>query len=322
MKYIYKVGGLLAISGVFFTSNVFAQGGVEEIIATERARQIARQISGNVSNRILNQISAPEEAQQNALLSEQKNPMAASSDGNSYLPDSVWATTSWTEISDDNISVNVDADVYQVTGGIDKRFGDVFVGLSTTYAYTETEIGGIGSQGDTHTVSVTPYAAFVLTDNFFISGLTSYSYSRTEPDIAFGNFDSDTDDYTSELTFNAVNAVNDWFFKGKTGFRYRHSDVYNDVSAFQPADNDSDDWTYLVDAEVGYSFGHGIRGFAGALYEYTETENGEDDGVMYMSTGIDYTVSNDLSVGIKYSTDVNNEDIDIHTVGLNLRLAL
>jgi len=328
MNNIYKVGGLLAITGMFLSSNVYAQEGshIEEIISQERAKQIAREISRNISRRISGEISDSANAAlgPNASLGAQ-NPMAASADLNSVLPDSAWVSSSWSEISDDDaLSVNVDADVYQVTGGIDKQLGSWFVGLSTTYAYTETEIGGFATQSDTHTVTVTPYAAFVINDNFFISGLTSYSYSRGEPDVA-GNFDTDTDAYTTELDFNALKVIGDFMLTGKTGFRYSHTDSYFDDSSLANPDNDKDNWTYLVDAQVGYSldrFVKGLRISASALYEYVETEDGEDDGVLYMGTGIDYAVTKSFNVGLKYSHDVNNEDIDINTVGFNLRLAL
>ena len=107
--------------------------------------------------------------------------MAAFADVNFMLPDS-----SWSEISEDKAlgNINIDADIYQITGRIDKQLGDCFIGLSTTYANTETEISEFSTQADTHTVTVTPYAAFVINDNFFISGFTRYSYSRSEPDTS------------------------------------------------------------------------------------------------------------------------------------------
>ncbi len=332
MKNLSKIGGFLILSSLLFSVNVFAQSSnIDTIINQERANLIARQISANIVGRITTEISNPEDETLASL--DMQNPLAASADVNSLLPDSVWVATSWAEISDDDsLNVHVDADIYQVTGGIDKQLGNWFVGLSTTYAYTETEIGGIGSQSDTHSVTVTPYVAFIINKNFFISGLTSYTYTRSEPDTsAIGNFnlDSDTDQYTSELDLNTLKVIGDITLTGKAGFRYSHSDQYFDkpgVGAFNlNKDNDKDNWTYLVDAQVGYSlarFVKGLRMSAGALYEYVELEDGADDGVLYMSTGLDYSVNKALSVGVRYSHDVNNEDIDINTVALNLRMAL
>lgn len=288
----------------------------EDIISTERARQIARQISNNISNRITLEISESEEGE---------NPLGASADIKALTPDAGWATLSYTEISDDNLpGATLDADIYQSTFGIDKRIGDFFFGLSTTYAYTETEIGGFTTQTQTHSVSATPYLAYVFNKNVFLNLLTGYDYSKNEPDFNFPgfNFDSETDEYNAELTLNGVKAIDNWFFKGRTGARYRHTDTYFETPAFTPNDNDQDTWTYLFNAQAGYSFGNGFRAFAGALYEYYVTEDGEDDGVLYMSTGVDYSLSDALSIGVNYTTDANNEDIDIHTVGMNFRLML
>jgi len=312
------------------SGNVMAQGHSDEIaklISQERAKQIARQISNNIARRISEDLTNAELASIAPTASlGNANPLAASADDvDSWLPDAAWVTSSWSEISDDSaLNTHVDADIYQVTGGLDKQLGDWFFGLSTTYAYTETEIGGFGSQSDTHTVTVTPYAAYVINNNFFISALTGYSYSRGEPDVSGINADTDTDEYTSELDLNGLQVIGDWTLNGKAGLRYSHTDRYFD-NGTPIADNDQDNWTYLVDAQVTYSFERfipGLRMSAGALYEYTETEDGEDDGVLYMGTGIDYYVSKSFTVGMNYSHDVNNEDIDINSVGFNLRLAL
>lgn len=323
---------MLIVPVVFSSQNAMAQSFesdflsedyhhlAQEVIASERNRQIARQISNNITDHIAFELGGSNLFM--AQSANSQNPLAASSDSNSYLPDSFWTNASWTEISDDGLSTHSDADIYQWTGGIDKRWDNLLVGLTTTYAYTETEIAGMGSQGDTHTINVTPYFAYLLTENFFVSGLTSYAYTRDEPD-SIGNNDSDNHEYVSELSLNAIKGIDNWFLKGKAGFRYRHYDSqYED-----PSNNDVtlDDWVYLFNAEVGYAINKNFRVFAGALYEYTDADGyvaGEDDGILYMSTGFDYVVSQDLSVGLKYSTDANNEDVDLHNVGLNLKLAL
>lgn len=320
----YQKLGLFTLVGALFSGHAMAQSlellnEGHHIIEEERGRNIARQISSNIFNRVSNQLLSQENAMYTANLGQ--TPLAASADKGSIL-DAVWTNVSWTEISNDGISAQGDDDIYQFTAGVDKRFGNLFVGLTTSYAYTENEVGGVGSQGDVHSVDVTPYVAFVLSKNIFLSATTSYNYTRTEPDVVGVNNDKDTDEYKTEVTINGVKSINNWFVKGRAGGRYRHTDDSFDAGNGAGLDNDQDEWTYLVDTEVGYIVSKGLRFYGGALYEYVKTEDGEDDGVLYMSTGIDYSVSQDLSVGLKYRTDVNNEDVDFHTVGLNLRLAL
>ncbi len=316
-----KVFQLIAVS--LFSGAAYAQSpdeccGSESHSELERAREIARQISGDIASRIYDRVTG------NTLMTASlaQNPMAASADSGAYMPDGVWGTTSWTEISDDAGFAHNSSDMYKLTAGVDKRFGDFIVGLTTSYAYTETEFGSGASQGDVHTVDVTPYAAFILNENIFFAAHTSYAYTRTEPDFNFGNADFDTDEYKTEVTINGVKAIDNWFVKGRAGGRYRHTDIDLDSGSGFPFDNDQDEWTYLVDTEVGYVFSRGYRVYGGALYEYVETEDGEDDGVLYMSAGFDYSVSKDFALGIKYRTDVNNEDFNLHTVSLNMNLAL
>jgi len=323
MKKKYQKLGLIA--SVLVSCNVMAQtpgydGGEDHhIIEEERGRNIARQISDSIYINVSDQLLAEENPLYTAGLGQ--TPLAASADKGSVL-DSVWTNVSWTEISNDGLAAQGDDDIYQFTAGVDKRFGNLFVGLTTSYAYTENEVGGVGSQGDIHTVDVTPYAAFVLTKNIFLSATTGYSYTRSEPDVVGVNNDKDRDEYKTELTINGVKSYDNLFIKARAGGRYRHTDDYFDAGNGAGLDNDQDEWTYLVDAEVGYIISKGLRFYGGALYEYVEKEDGEDDGVLYMSTGIDYSVSKALTVGLKYRTDANNEDVDFHTVGLNLNLAL
>lgn len=303
---------VLAAGALLISVDIMAQS-LDDIISNERARQIARQVSTNISNRVSLDISDSSNLTQ--------NPMGGSSDSISLTPDAGWATLSYTEISDDNLA-SFDADIYQTTFGIDKRIDDFYFGLSGTYAYTETEIGGVYTQGHTHSVSATPYLAYVFNKNVFLNLLTGYSYSKSEPDFNGFNFDSESDEYNAELTLNGVKVIDNWMFKGRAGARYRHTDTYFENPVSQPADNDQDTWTYLVSSEAGYAFANGFRAYAGALYEYNVTEDGEDDGVLYMSTGVDYSISDKFTVGVSYATDANNEDVDIHTVGMNVRLSM
>ncbi len=329
-KKYYKLG-LFTLASTLFSSHVMAQSpgfnqsaelgfnGEEQGIELQRARNIARQISSNIFDRVSGQLLSEENAMYTASLGQ--TPLAASADKGSIL-DAVWTNVSWTEISSDGAPVKLNDNIYQFTAGIDKRFGNLFVGLTTSYAYTETEVGGVGSQGNVHTADVTPYLAFVLSKNVFLAATTSYNYTRTEPDITGINNDKNTDEYKTEVTVNGIKSINNWFMKGRAGGRYRHTDDSFDAGNGVGFDNDKDEWTYLVDTEVGYIISKGLRLYGGALYEYVKAEDSEDDGVLYMSAGVDYSVSKDLSVGLKYRTDANNEDVNLHTVGLNLSLAL
>jgi hypothetical protein len=334
MKKFFYVKGVLALSSLLGTGAVFAQS-VEEIISDQRTRQISRQVSDNIARRISGDI---DESFKNSALQTSSlngnNPLGASADGNTLLNDaSLWNAFSWSRISDDGGSLgsDFDVDVFQNTAGIDKKLGDFYFGGSLTYAYSNTDLGFPGGFGDfenhTHSVSITPYAAYVFNKNFFLSALSGYTYTNNNPQSSpFGMPESETDNYNSELALNGLHVIDNWFMKGKIGARYIHGHTKTDpffVGGTTTRDN-NDSWTYLVDGEGGYSFTNGIRLYTGVLFEYNNPKPnlGQADGVFYYNAGIDYAVTKDFTMGAKATTDLNNEDIDLTTIALSARLAL
>lgn len=329
------LAGLLSVTAV---NNAFAaSSSVDDIISDQRSRQIARQISDNITRRVTSDIDSTFAGPNN------ENPEGASADRNSFMPDSLWSSFSWSRISnDDNNKASLfDVDVYQVTTGIDKNIGDFYFGVTLTYAGTAIDvypvtIGDLGAKGSNHSVGLTPYLAYVINKNFFVSAMSGYNYSANNFNFPFTgnsfNTDAESDTYQSELDLNGLHVVNQWFMKGKIGTRYIHSytrtDAYTYIDAF-PALNsvtvsrvNQDSWTYLADSEIGYAFKNGVKAFTGVLYEYNSPSHAAGTGVFYYSAGVDYSVNKKLSVGTKVQTDLSNHNIDLTTVALTARLAL
>lgn len=311
--------GFLSMTAV----NVANASGVETIISDQRSRQIARQISGNITNRIASDINPA------VAGSETENPTGASADRNSLMPDSLWSSFSWSRISNDSSSDGLfDVDVYQTTTGIDKNIGNFYFGTTLTYAGVTADIyPPADMQGSVHSVGLTPYAAYVINKNFFLSAMSGYNYSATNfKSPSFGIPESESDAYQSELDLNGLHVIDQWFMKGKIGARYEHSHTKTDpFFTGGPVTRDNeDDWTYLVDTEGGYAFKNGLRISTGILYEYNNPKpnHGEADGVFYYSAGADYSVNKKLNLGAKVQTDLTNQNIDLTTVALTARLAL
>ena len=168
---------------------------------------------------------------------------------------------------------------------------------------------------------ITPYIAYIINQNFFVSGITSYSYTRDEPDAPGTSIDTHAS--TTELTVNGHTTIDEWTIVGLAGTRYNHGELTTKQPIIGKTDTNRDDWTYLVEMQVGYSLDQHVKGLrihAEALYEYLDSDTDEDDGVLYMSGGFDYSVNKDLILGLSYSHDVNNEDLDIGRVELNASL--
>lgn len=319
MRLLFSAG---VLSGMAL--NAAHASGVEDIISDQRARQISRQISDNIARRVTSDIDATF----TGPLTEKAK--GASADRNSLLPDSLWSSFSWSRISDDaDLGSSFDVDIYQTTTGIDKNIGNFYFGTTLTYAGTVSEIAPgdpFEIDGSVHSVGMTPYAAYVINKNVFLSAMSGYTYSNSNSKGAFEIPESESDAYQTEIDLNGLHVIDQWFMKGKIGTRYQHTHTKTDP--FFPGGDvariNGDSWTYLVDSEIGYAFNNGIKAFTGVLFEYNNPskDQGLADGVFYYSAGMDYSVTKKLNLGAKVQTDLSNEDIDLTTVALTARLAL
>lgn len=303
---------------------------IAAVIVQERNRQISRQISDNIFRRISGDIDSAFKSAAMQQTELRPNPLAASADGGAtYWPDALWSTFSWSRIGNDGgMPVNFATDIYQTTAGVDEQFGDFYLGASLTYAYSDTRLPGANNDNATHTVGITPYAAYRFSPNVFLSALTGYNYfdSSSASNLPTAIPDSETDAYNSEINLNGLQTIDNWFFSGKVGARFvhRHQKLPPATAGTRTIRDNSDTWTYLANAEGGYAFANGLRIYTGVLYEYDNPKpaQGNADGVFYYTLGLDYALTETFTLGAKAQTDLNNEDVNLSTVVLNLRLAL
>lgn len=291
------------------------------VVVDQVSKQINRQISNTIANRITQNI--------NPAFNALTNSGGGAGDSRSaFMPDSLWSTFSWSRLDNDGTALGkFDTDIYQTTSGVDKKIGDFYIGASVVYAAAVTDF--LANNHDTkHTVNVTPYAAYVINKNFFLSALSGYLFTNSDPTFAQ---QSNTHANVSEIDFNALHVIDNWFMKGKVGGRYNHSYTRTDAVVGGKATTDnSDSWTFLTDVSGGYAFENGIKVFTGVLYELSNKGGAnvpagfglDDNSVFYYNAGIDYSVSKALSLGANVQTDLSNSAVDLTTVGLNIRLAL
>lgn len=299
----------------------------QHTVADQRTRQVVRQISSYINTRIARDIN-PE-----FFGPGQSNPQGASGDGKSLMPDSLWTAFSWSRLNNNgNSNGTFDVDIYQATAGVDKNFGNFYLGTTLNYAGSDDNLKTAGLTGANHTVGVTPYAAYVFNKNFFISGLSGYNYSTTSYQGGAPSVEADA--YQTELDLNTLHVIDHWFMKGKVGTRYLH--MYSKADAFNgnpvpraAAKTNLDSWTYLADFEAGYSFDMGLRAFTGILFEHNDSPNANflfgtnrytGNNIFYYSAGADYSFSKKLTLGAKVQTDLNNNAVDLTTVNLNMRM--
>ncbi len=256
----------------------------------------------------------------------EENQIGASSDsGKGYSPDAFWGKHIYTNLTEDGGNLGYDTDLYQFIGGLDKRIGNFFFGSAISYVYGETNQAG--NNNSTHTIGITPYAAYKINDFLFASGLASYNY--TSVNGTEGRRDADVHNYSGELTLNAFKAIDSFIVKGRGGLRYTH----NYTSLEGTIDGSYDQLTWIGDVEFGYHVNNKVNVFTGVLYEYIDKEatvgtnvlavnNVTHDGVVYARAGVNYRVNDELSFGLDASSDLNDEDNDIMSFGASVRLEM
>lgn len=302
----------------------------QKSVGDQQSRQVIRQISSMISGRIAGNVNPAFNSSTSGMAPAPDTSSGAiggaSADGKSWLPDSMWTSFAWSRLSS-NGSVNMyNADIYQAITGIDKNFGNFYLGTTVNYAGATDHIGS-SIYGSSHTVGITPYIAYAFNKNFFISGLSGYNYSTS-------NFrgvapDSEMDAYMTEFDLNALETFGKWYVKGKTGARYLHTfSKAGSGNGFNATQNNLDSWTYLLDVEGGYAFENGLRAFSGILYENLSpasvTQNGitynSGNNIFYYSAGADYMFNKKFTLGTKIQTDLNNTYTNLTTISLNARL--
>ncbi len=295
---------------------------IEQIaVETERSQQVVRQTTTEVTQHLASEIS-----RSFGFFSQPQNNLGASSDSDNYLPDVFWGKGSYTNLSDDGQTANYVTDLYQFVGGVDKRFGDFYVGTALTYVYGDTR--GTNNSNTSNTIGVTPYAAYKINDNIFVSGLVGYNYTHVNGKD--GDNDADVHDYLGEINLNGFYAIDSFIVKGRAGFRYKH----NFTSLVDSIDADFDEIVWIGDVEFGYNVNESLTVYTGALYEYRDQESYNTsnlaganssvihDGTVFIRAGFDYKVASNTYLGLNANTEVNDEDNDLYTVGFNFRIEL
>ena len=291
-------------------NNAFAEGASEEV-EKQTSRQVARQITSAISKRIVTK--------------ETDN--ASSEEGGSFKPDSIWSAFSWSRITNDNAhkAALFSGDIFQTTTGVDKKFGDFYVGATFAYAgsLTSFDSNAVSGRSSASNISVVPYLGYVFNKNFFISAMSGYNYSDSSSD--FGGRTTSHGN-TSEIDLNGLHIIdNRWIMQAKVGGRYGYAASHtgqsaatagissanqalqnalqnplvpestkqqirnsiNSASASTSPDRTFSSWTFLVDAAVAYRFENGAKFTNGILYEYNiPTGHSPVDGSSYNGSSL------------------------------------
>lgn len=293
--------GVLAVQGLT-ASAARADNEVEKKIREE----VSRRVSDAVSNRISDRLSG-------------------TPSGTDTLENSAWLTASYNSLTSDNSGLieksgaKFQSDVVNTTFGLDHRFGDsFFLGLSGSYTHADTDVKLIGggdfkAEGDNDSYTISPYAAYVITPNLFLSGLFSYTYSDAETETKVlglkDSTDANTETFGTELAANGVYDWNNWLFKGKAGWRFNYTELLDNQGG---GDDDVHANSAIVNAEVGYRFDRFVPYFQ-VQYEHVWPEKfsgvkqGDTDYV-FLTGGVRAAITDTISAGASVKAEVLNDE--------------
>ncbi len=243
------------------------------------------------------------------------------------LDNSIWGSFIYTRIDDNDLSelesdetdIDFGIDMFQHIIGADKTVGDFLFGLSGGYIHVDffAEFSDDDPGEDTtHTLDAgffSPYFAYSINDNVFISGLVNYTHSSSHV-IEYADI------VNTELAANGVFKVfntNNWILKGKLAHRYTYIDA-----ALEDEDASFDFFVNSVvgDVEILYQIGP-FSPYFGVQYEYGFPEKGSGDDVLFVRGGVGYEINKSISLNLNYQSELLVDLISIHQAGLNVRFS-
>lgn len=241
-------------------------------------------------------------------------------------PTTAWVTPSYTAI--DFNDFDVDIDIYQFVTGIDKRFGSFYAGASAGYARTDTgdEAGAFQFDSGTDSPSISPYAAWVINDNVFVTGIAGYARAETDETFTFFDevFDREfaTDTAFTDLSVTGVLPLSQWVLTGRAGYRFAYTELDDDSFDADFFDTDSFVHTGYVTGEVGYRIERFLPYFR-TIYENLTPEEGRTRDLVFVGVGATYDFSDAFSAGLSYQTELNQLDAsNSHQAVLDVRFRL
>jgi hypothetical protein len=268
-----------------------AQSSEEEV-----ARQTARLISDAIGRRVgedVDVVYAP------AKVEEEGAPPSED------LLNTVWATATYNRIDIDDGPGGID--IFLGTVGYDHKFGSFIPGVSVTGAGAWVD----DISGSSATATVSPYAAYIFNDYFFVHGIVGFSFGDSD----IGGIDSESFGIFTEEDLNGVLKEGNWRLGGKVGHRF----TYNEFDADGAPADDSTAHTLLAGAKVGYQVGI-VTPYVGTQYEHLFPEEGEEDDFLYLYAGAAVDVTNTFSMDFTGQAEAINENTTSYSGTIQGRL--
>jgi hypothetical protein len=223
-----------------------------------------------------------------------------------------------------------------ILGGFDRDVrGKALTGVSMAYSRFDETLNPSGAAGqsgidiESQTLSVSPYFAFLLSPNYFITTKINigFTFSETSFRSTAGGFtttsESDTFSFNYGLggAFNALYRPGNFVLKGAARVDWSAFSSTTDTSSetrnaggsligfSSSSTSDSDSFTsYGFDAEAGVLIGS--RSYLFASYQWTDTTDSDSEASTFASIGFEQKIGKTAGLGFKYGTNVGGKDTD------------
>ena len=267
-------------------------------------------------------------------------------------PNNLWVSAGQISIEQQG-AFGFDMSIPALLGGWDRDVrGKALTGVSFAYyRFDETlNPGGGGQSGidiESNSFSVSPYFAFLLSPNYFITTKLNLGFSVSEADFSSTSSSggttttvtSQSDIFTFNYglggAFNALYRPGNFVLKGAARVDWSAYSTTTDTTSTtrttgggfnftgfsSSSTSDSDSSTsYGFDAEVGFVIGS--RSYLFATYQWTDSTESDSDAQTFMNVGFEQKFGRAAALGIKYGTNVGGKDTDpdVQTIFLTFRM--
>lgn len=194
-----------------------------------------------------------------------------------------------------------------ILGGYDREITpNLVLGAAVTYNHT--------GSSNVDAWSITPYAAYRFNESFFAIGRIGYSETNGD------NFDSHATSVAASI--NGVHDFGSAYVQGRLEIGGNESRTKTSSPFFGNSSTSNRTTTYTGDAEVGYHFEEGLKGFAGLQLQSSDEKNSYE---AFARVGLEKEFNKTAAVGIKYETNVDdnlpsNTNLRINVFSINGRI--
>lgn len=306
---------------------VLLLGGVPGIVLAQGADEAQKEVDKQVAKAISDAISARVTTQ------------VVTDTATSVPARNVWVSGGQVMVESSAFDLAVPA----LIGGWDRDVrGKQLVGASLSLSRLDDTIGFGAAAVDIEstTLSFSPYIAFLLSPNYFITTKASVGFTVGSTKSSFrigGNTTtSETDIFTVNYgvggAFNALYRPGNFVLKGaarvdlsafssssSTDTETRNSAGQTVCCSSYTSDSNSDSSvSYGFDGEAGVLIGS--RSYLFAAYQWTDSTESGAEAQTFMNIGFEQKIGRNSGLGFKYGTSLSSKDVDVETFFVTFRM--